>query len=1280
MRSFITASMIEQRLCSSRDGQELLPQLVEKLITASVPKEAIREFRFPHGDQIYLHGADGILAVDDNIQNPYVPSGISVWEMGTSIDPKSKADKDFDNAKDKLAQAFPNVIPAVTPDKATFIFVTSKPWESGEWIKEKRRTSDWKSIKVIDAVDLEKWLEQYPAVMLWFADVCGLPAEGLYDAEQYLRKIGISFGISDISPELIMAGRDENMKCLDNLVTQSNAKIYVRGESIEEAAAFLAASSLKEADLYGKIPPLIFADSQADLNLLATAGAEATMIPIDSEALARIEGIVGHKWRLVVPEVESFVSSDKGKGLILSRCKRPAIEQYLIEKMKIPEHRAKQITRDTKGSLIALLWLIGSGPKGVPRWASRKDATTHASLMLAGSWIGNNGNDTKIIERLSRQTYRDIETLLQSAEIPEGPWIHRGVEWLCASRDFVWSQLIGRVTETMLSDFHGIVREVVGEKDPSLELAPSDRHMANILGKTRKYSSLLRRGLVDSVARLAIFKPDGQTWADKIVRDILDPTGTEVLNRWLSLTDVYSEIAEASPDVFLESLDEFLQLDDAKQLFQDTENYDAVFGPTSAHVYLLWALERLAWQKEYFSHVLSVLIKLAEIDTGGKICNRPKNSLVTILLPWSPQHSETMHNAAQAVKMLYSISPKITWEVSIGLLPTSHGVTSPTPTPTYRKHPGKREVTGDEYWEFIREVIEMMIQWAEKNAFRWASLVKAYPEIRRGYPELGQLITDALKQVKIEVLDDGDKAGIYNAMRDVIFHHREFPEAEWALPDSDLKLLESMSECFKPQDGVLLHKHLFSWNPNITDAPMKPYENGWDEWISEKRMQAVKLIYDQGGLSDVFRLCESVVLADAVGYATAKLQLLESETAQLLQRGLSEIPSGYPKKSITQMARAYVWCKYKEEGDKWLEGILARSDITWTPGAYANLALALPASPDLWKRLQLWGKDVENLYWRNIEIFGDVREHWLQILDKWAEVKRPWSSIELIWRVVDKHRSDSTDKVLVERVMTILDKALQVDEDVEPLGRNQTMLSYYIEHLFLFLDTQNIEPGQMAHLEWGWLRVLEHTKRGVKVLHMQIITSPELFVDLLKVVYRAEGEQRNTDISDVEKKIAEQAYNLLRDIRTIPGSKSDKTVEGIDSSALHEWVLKARKLAKDIGRLRVCDSQIGQILSYAPSSPDGSWPCVEVRNLIEEIQSSVLENGFQIGKYNQRGAIFRGKDGKQDWDLAKNYKELADKVRIRWPRTASILDGLTKTYENEAKHWDERAKRDEYEY
>jgi hypothetical protein len=122
---------------------------------------------------------------------------------------------------------------------------------------------------------------------------------------------------------------------------------------------------------------------------------------------------------------------------------------------------------------------------------------------------------------------------------------------------------------------------------------------------------------------------------------------------------------------------------------------------------------------------------------------------------------------------------------------------------------------------------------------------------------------------------------------------------------------------------------------------------------------------------------------------------------------------------------------------------------------------------------------------------------------------------------------------------------------------------------------------------------------------------------------------------------------------------------------LREWVTQARKLAQDVGRLKVCDIQIGQILSYAPTSPDGSWPCVELCDVIEEIMSSGLEHGYQVGKYNQRGIVCRGEGGKQEWDLVKQYRELAEKVRNGWPRTASVLDALAKDYENEAREWDE---------
>ena len=1279
MRSFVTASMITERLCSpKRDGQELLPMLVEKLITASVPKEKIRKFRFPHGDQIYLHGSDGVLAVDEDFLHPHAPNGLSLWEMSTETPPRSKASSDFADAEKKLANAFPNISPSVTPAQVTYVCVTSAAFQDHEkWVSEKRGSSSWKAIRVVDAVTLAKWLEECPAIMLWFASEYGLPAEGLYDADQYLKELGIRFG-APLSQELVVAGRDEQAEALCKLVVQDNKTVHVWGESIDEAAAFVAACSLKNADTLADNPPLVLADSRANLTLLATHNMEMTLVPLDLEALALAESLKQPGWRMILPEVAAGNSRRKGEGVVLGRIRRGVIEQYLVEDRGLPEHEARRFARDSKGSLVALLWLVGSGPIGVPRWASRKDATTHASLILAGSWIGNNPDDTSVVERLSRKEYRNIETLLQSAMVPEGPWIHRGTEWLCVSREFVWARLASRITETMLGDFQEVVSKVIGEPDPSLDIDASERHMANILGKVRKYSSSLRKGLMDSVARLAIVRSDGQSWANQTVRGLLDPNHPEACRRWLSLVDVYSELAEAAPEVFLTCLDGFMR-EHAVSFFQEKDSTDMMFGPTSAHVYLLWALERLAWQHEHFPRVLRILAKLAEADPGGHTSNRPQNSLRTILLPWSPQHGESMDKATDAMDMLYNAAPDVAWAVGIGLLPTRFGSTWPTQRPQYRSATGKRKVTIREYWEFVRAVVEKMIVWADSDSDRLAGLIEAYPELRRGWEEVGELVTDALISIDKTDLSDDSRATIETVLRKIIARHRAYSDADWVLPASDIDLLEETRQSFMPFDLVLKHRHLFSWDPDEPSAPMNSHDEGWDEWLREKQDSAAKAIYKQDGLTGLLRLAELVDLPATVGQSMAVLQIEDQALLEFIEKSLSKIPSRYSLSPLLPCGRGYISSKYREGGDGWLETVLGLENLEWTPERHVNVALSIPPGPEVWARVQQWGSETDSLYWQNVEIPLSCIHHWPTVLEKWEEVQRPWSSIDLLADVVSGCRGDKgIQKPDADQIMSILEAALVAGPDAEPFRSKQQMMPYHVEKLFEYLDSLDPDTSRLAMLEWGWLRIIKDTKRGLRVLEHEVTSSPELFVDFLKVLYRADGDDTSEAPNENDKAKAEQAFHLFQKLHTIPGLNPDGTVNGVQ---LRAWVTRSRELAAEVGRLAVCDIQIGEILSYSPESPDSTWPCVEVREVIEEVQSQEIETGLYTGKLNQRGAFSRalGEGGRQEWDLAEKFKAYADKVRVRWPRSAAVLDSLTRSYEEDARRWDEQGKWHEYE-
>lgn len=63
---------------NTRDCQEVLPQLVRKLIRATT--SSIKNIKFPSVDNVLIGGCDGILETKNGTE--YIPEGISLWEFG----------------------------------------------------------------------------------------------------------------------------------------------------------------------------------------------------------------------------------------------------------------------------------------------------------------------------------------------------------------------------------------------------------------------------------------------------------------------------------------------------------------------------------------------------------------------------------------------------------------------------------------------------------------------------------------------------------------------------------------------------------------------------------------------------------------------------------------------------------------------------------------------------------------------------------------------------------------------------------------------------------------------------------------------------------------------------------------------------------------------------------------------------------------------------------------------------------------------------------------------
>lgn len=164
----ITREKIESYVDNNhQECRGLIPEFVYTLIATTASNDYLEKFYLPYGDDISLKGFDGIVSYNQN--HPYIPKGLSVWEIGTNKDPKRKFDEDFSKAKEKLSKLSQDVdIHDVT---YVAVFPRTISYQNQEnWIRQKKKEgSEFKDIRIIDAFLLAQWANQSVSAQLHFS-------------------------------------------------------------------------------------------------------------------------------------------------------------------------------------------------------------------------------------------------------------------------------------------------------------------------------------------------------------------------------------------------------------------------------------------------------------------------------------------------------------------------------------------------------------------------------------------------------------------------------------------------------------------------------------------------------------------------------------------------------------------------------------------------------------------------------------------------------------------------------------------------------------------------------------------------------------------------------------------------------------------------------------------------------------------------------------------------------------------------------------------------------
>jgi len=327
--------------------------------------------------------------------------------------------------------------------------------------------------------------------------------------------------------------------------------------------------------------------------------------------------------------------------------------------------------------------------------------------------------------------------------------------------------------------------------------------------------------------------------------------------------------------------------------------------------------------------------------------------------------------------------------------------------------------------------------------------------------------------------------------------------------------------------------------------------------------------------------------------------------------------------------------------------------------------MCLSFTSPTWSSLEQESNGVEAGYWTDVPFYGRgqlspdqvrmVAEHFL----RFGLVQRAVAFLGLYSAQADP-----------EQTLSALEGLVASGQIGEPTTAS---LSHDIVALLAGLQESEVDQSRVARLEWIAMPFIGPPKYQPLALFARLREEPRFFVELLTLIYRRHSDKQSSEEPDATRRaLASRAFELLSEWKGLPGRPGGPE----PSKGLMEWVQVAREIAAAEDRATVADIHIGQVLATGPAGTDGSWPNEAVREVIELSKSQQLDSGFVTGAMNTRGITMRAlrEGGQQELDLASRYRTWARELRLRSPRTASLLDQVGDAYERLARREDIEAK------
>ena len=908
--------------------------------------------------------------------------------------------------------------------------------------------------------------------------------------------------------------------------------------------------------------------------------------------------------------------------------------------MGYSEKNAEQLSRKSGCfvSILRRLLVPADSPIAQPNWAKTKNKKVMIAAALVGQWNQNNKYDLKFLECLAKMDYEEFA--MQAAEFlcgDDAPIEKKGDIWLVKSRIDALFGVAKFITPAVLERFWKKTEEVFDIRNPAPDLPQKARTATSrIYEKIPPYNDPLFSSITDTLILLSVYHDrlilcEGiESRVCELVREIFDKAGK---NRWLSLSGILQKFAEAAPEIFLDAVN--------KMLKSEAHAVDGMFSANSSlisapiyHTELLQGLEILAWNNKHLPRVIDLLARMVDFKLPGNLASRPENSLLSFFQLKFPQCGADTDERMLRFKQLCEHHPDVAWKICPQILNIQQDDAIHNPIPWWREIPTRAEYeaeSSEERAKMFDVVFDNTLLLIDGNADRIIQILDIFTSLSS--------VKEAVRFIEtvkssMATADEEARARVRDKVSEKIGFCRLWCSSD--TPPVNSKWLEKILPMYldlqtetQPKDLVLRHRRIFT---DSFDQNLEFHENDHQkqqDQLWKNRKEAIhEILKSNEGKDGVIRLAARCNDAWLVGRSV----VAKDDKARMLWAHLACQFDMDEFRKINFMRGIFE--NVSEWGKFSMSGFTQVNAEKWGEENIVSFALALRPCGKIWDALESsCSEEIQTKYWCRFKYNIVEEEDVPRIVAETARVG--CYVMALRYSVVHRFK-----KINAKQVIQILEGILTLPGNVK--NKIDHQFGYQISQALSYSSKKGIEKYVVARLELDFYACLKTVGYKPSVIHFLLANNSNFFI-------RAIHNISNSDFGH-------KWQNVLGDWNIPPGM----TASGeFDDKKLREWIVEARKLARQSECLKLADTEIGRILAHTPAGKDGICPCEAVRDFLEkEDDVDNIADGLGWSIHSRRRKTFLGDIEEQEHPEAIKYQEIAERLHLHYPRTARVYRKL----------------------